>query len=316
MNLVTAHGERGAGDPRGVHLEVDGQRLDALFTTAIEGTFHIRYVIEVGSAAQALDARALGPLVESAEREVVVAPGAQLLLANDANVTRAHLAIEAPAGIYRLHASLHVDHPAHRSDVLRALLAPSSIVTVHLVLDDGRGDGGQRRGRVERWFDGTGALGFVLADLPRMRAVIEREHGAGALDLLALLTTTELSAALFRERCFALVWGLPLGAYPVYAVDRPATVAGLVGEPLTERGVYPLDPAIESLSVLRGHHLIRWPALLEDEHPTLSIAGTGRTLVMQPHVLRDADGEATVTSFVCYRVEGELEAEPLVELLL
>ena len=95
--------------------------------------------------------------------------------------------------------------------------------------------------------------------------VIYKEYGNKKLDLVEIFSNTEIINKLFEEQVIMIVWGINPYSYPIYSADNPDILKPLVGEEFDHEGIFKIREDIKELSLIPGHNLGDWPALLKED---------------------------------------------------
>lgn len=226
-----------------------------------------------------------------------------------------------PAGNYLAQLTVWLDSPAMltRGPVPEKLdlLQYSQVLWVEILLQPaGAPPGLVGVEQASAAYDSFGNLGFFLADLPAMAAIIRREVGDGPVDLLEAFTETGLADTLLEAGVLCLTWGLTPWPYYLFTASSAAERARLPLKGCRRRsGVYRIADGLSELSLVPGEYLRSWPDCLERSWPGIRVAGQGSTLHLDLHAccFQAADSHAgpPLAMFNLYRSEAALDIAPL-----
>jgi hypothetical protein len=210
------------------------------------------------------------------------------------------------ADTYAIGCKVYEDYPANQNGIFEVISIPTNILTIYFyfykteiktktILD------------IEKCFDGFSHLGFFLTDLPKMKELIYKEYGDKKLDLVSEFTITDLIDKLMKEGIIMIVWGINPYTYPIYSSDNLELLLPILGVEHEAQGVFNIDESIKELSLIPGHKLRDWPDFTDEEWPTLHLYGEGKKTHLKPYLLKGADSETVIASFVIYRSEGYVD---------
>lgn len=135
-------------------------------------------------------------------------------------------------------------------------------------------------------YNSYGQLGFFIADLEKMNAYIISRLGEGEVNLKDAFCETELANELFDEGLLILVWGMTPTAYYVYGLDcaDDRRLVPSVAQPQFT-GTYKFRSDVQQPSVVPGECLLDWPACLNANFPTITLAGKCEWVSVDVHVM-------------------------------
>ncbi|PQP81752.1 hypothetical protein C0Q44_18885 [Paenibacillus sp. PCH8] len=236
-------------------------------------------------------------------------------------------------GEYELRISLHMKTPRIAEGTLEpeqlAMVKYAQVITVYISLFPAEASLSSPSqavwSRNHHVFDSYGRGGFILADLPRLARRVEELVGPGSHNLIEQFAEGELSDTLLEEGLMAIAWGVTPWCYSIYSApdEQSAQLLGvdkLDDEP-ERKGIYPIDPAIQQLSIVPANELAHWPACIQQDWPVINVSGKGETLHMDLYVqiCESVNGlhENPLPSFVLTRREGKPEAiRPIIDVVI
>ncbi|QGG78326.1 hypothetical protein N028_24550 [Pseudomonas syringae USA011] len=234
---------------------------------------------------------------------------------------RINLDLEAmPAGNYTLELKVFLDRPLEAlgevPDHIKPLLQYSEILNVTAIIDkkfDSTLSPTLHAGPV---YDGASRLGFFLADLDKMDAIVTEASSTAIIDLQKEFCETEIANDLFEAGVLILVWGMTPWHYYIYGLSAASDVNLIPCAKKPQfRGQYKIRNDIRKLSVVPGEQLLNWPLCREKNWPKIDLLGDGESVELNLHLraFDPIDGEfgPTLAVVTVHRVDEAPLIDPL-----
>ncbi|WP_246475094.1 hypothetical protein [Pseudomonas folii] len=224
------------------------------------------------------------------------------------------------AGNYTLELTVFLDSPLKAlgevPDHIRPLLQYSEILNVKALIEKELDPTPLPILQAGPVYDGAARLGFFLADLEKMDAIVTGASSTAIIDLQKEFCETEIANDLFEAGVLILVWGMTPWHYYIYGLssDSDVNLVPRAAKPQF-RGQYKIRNDIKKLSVIPGEQLLDWPLCREQNWPQIDLLGDGESVEVSVH-LRAFDpihGEfgPALAVVTVHRVDDEPLIDPL-----
>ncbi len=209
---------------------------------------------------------------------------------------------EIPNGDYYLNCRIYKETPRNNYSVLDSLPIPIESITFHFIFLQNKFLELSKL-KINNLFDGFSYLGFFLADLGKMKDVIQKKYGNKKLDLVEEFSKTTLIDELFKEGIIMIVWGINPYTYPIISIENKhiKEIKEILGDEFPNKGIYKINPNINKMSIIPGHELKNWPDFLNKEWKEIELFDNGEKGVITPYMLKDENNETTICSFLITR---------------
>lgn len=314
MNNIQVWGDRGGADTfKDLFLEVDKNIIEIPFERKIDKQYNLRFIFEIVEKKLMYPESIFGSrLLDKDLGKIEINNSYEIILKNDQGLIMSELNLAFESKDYSVGLRIYEDNPVHHYGVLDTVPAPTDILNIHIFFSEHIVEPNTDT-HIQKHFDGYSHLGFLLADLPRMKQVIFEEYGKRELDLVDEFTNTELIDKLFSKEIVMIVWGINPFTYPIYSTKNTDLMLPLIGDEFDQEGVFKIDENISELSVIPGHELKNWPELLDKKWPKITLYGEGKKTYLKPFCLQNDGLETIITSFLIYREKGAIEeSKPLI----
>ncbi|POP67905.1 hypothetical protein CXB35_18160 [Pseudomonas syringae] len=239
----------------------------------------------------------------------------------DLDGKRITLDLEAmPAGNYTLELTIFLDRPLKTlgevPDHIKPLLQYSQILNVMAVIEKQLTPKALPTLHAGPVYDGAGRLGFFLADIDKMDAIITEASNTEIIDLQKEFCETEIANELFEAGVLVLVWGMTPWQYYIYGLSESSDVNLIPSVKKPQfRGQYKIHNDIKKLSVVPGEQLLNWPLCREQNWPKIDLWGDGESVEVNVHLraFDPVDGEfgPALAIVTVHRVDEAPLIEPL-----
>lgn len=312
MSTIKTEGRRGGNEfISGLSLTVNNESY-ILPKVSLDGQYNIRYVFEVTGISNSFKDEILGEkIAEVYFNDINFQGEVQFKLNDSGDSLQIESGFTCSDTIKNISVAIFHDKPVNDYGVLHTIPVPTEMITVYVCFKSTKSSlvlG------VEKYFDGFSHLGFVLADIVKMECIIKEEYGNVNLDLIEEFSNTEIIDKLFGAGALMIIWGINPYTYPIYSAEKFEEIEAILGKPFEERGIYYIDEDINKLSIIPGHELRNWPALLNKSWSQISLQGKGQNAILQPYYLTDNDDEKIISSFCIFREEGSKKNKPLINI--
>lgn len=311
MDRIQVFAFRGSKFLQNLQLEVDEDTFDIAVDLPLKKQYNVRCIFELANESPSYPGHILGKEIASVRcaEKVIDAETKLFFHPNDPLNHEIKLPFERQNYIIELR--IFEDSPVHHYGVLDAVPIPTDILALYFTFSK-KELSPNTATAIQKYFDGYSHLGFCLGALEYIKEVIYKEYGNKKLDLVEIFSNTEIINKLFEEQVIMIVWGINPYSYPIYSADNPDILKPLVGEEFDHEGIFKIREDIKELSLIPGHNLGDWPALLKEDWPKIRLKGRGVKTYLKPYSLRDPASEVVITSFVVFRSEGAInKSQPL-----
>lgn len=298
MNEIQVVGRRGGKEIISKLILGIGDKSLVLPEIDVESQYNIRYIFEVGEITFA-DSVFGNKIQDLKYQDVTYTSDTAIFLKSSEGLLNVDVTLPVKESMRSIDVKIYHDKPVHDYGVLHTLPIPTEIITIYIIF--GQDTISSEKQKVQKYFDGYSHLGFALVDIHRFSKILTEEYGDKQVDLIEEFSTTEIVDKLFDAGSMIITWGINPYTYPVYSAIKSNEIETLLGEPFDQKGIYNIKEDIRELTIIPGHELRNWPALLENDFEKITLFGRGNSVILQPYYLEDDDFEKVISSFLIYR---------------
>jgi len=257
--MIEAFSGRGLGTVSDMVLSINDNTVELPVLPEIYNRqFNLRFFIEFPEEQVSFNETVLGTKIEHFDLEYFAVNGGKLDISSATNAINFEVdTSKITNGEYFLSCTVYHDKPIHHYPVLATLPIPTEILTYHFVFTKTQ-NVKLASFPVQKYFDGYSHLGFFLADLPKMKQIIEDKYGSKSLDLVDEFSNTTLIDDLFSAGVILIVWGVNPYTYPIFSAHKEdvSRLEIILGQAFTQKGIYRIDEGITKMSVVPGHEIL------------------------------------------------------------
>lgn len=315
MDSIQVYTQQNIQFSQDFRLEID-ENLFGLGIEEIYGkSYNVRFIFEFTKGGVTYPDSLLGTKISEFIFESDISTNSEIKIRNNDmifNTIKNHISLKQN---YNLNCVIYEDLPIHNYKVLQSIPLPTNILTFYFVVSKQKLNVNRKNLKtIQKLFDGYSHLGFFMADLPRMKLVIQEHYGDRELDLVDEFSNTEIIDRLFEAGCLIITWGINPFTYPIFISEPNNSITKLLGDEVGV-GKYTVDSSIINFSLIPGHKLREWPNLLNETYPIVRLEGTGNMVYLKAFNLKDEELKTVIPSFLIYRSDDYIvESSPLVNI--